>query len=437
MKRTNRLLAKGLLMMALANTAGAGELRDYVARDDSAFSWEIHETVSRAGASVHLVELTSQEWRGITWTHWLSVVVPETVRHPDRAILMVAGGRNRPDPPDARSREAQVFTNIAVQTGAPVAILQQVPNQPLYEDLTEDALIAHTFDRYLEEGDADWPLLLPMVKSAVRAMDALTEIGAETGDFSAEQFVVMGASKRGWTSWLTAAVDSRVSAVVPMVIDMLNIGPQLDRQKKSYGGYSEMISDYEDYGIIERFDTPDGRRLSSIIDPYAYRRDLTLPKLVVLGTNDPYWTVDASSLYLNDLKGETHLHYAANAGHSLDLSIIPTVLGFLQLVLNDQPRPELQWERDSGNRFSVSWNPAGRAEAYLWEAESSSRDFREAQWRSRRLVSENGEAELEFDPPQQGWSARYVEVRFPNAAGGFPLNLSTTITVLSAGETAD
>ncbi len=427
-----------LAMTGLAGTAGAGdELRDYVSRDDGAFSWEIRETVAHGAAAVHLVELTSQNWRGIEWKHWLSVVVPDDLRHPDRAILAVAGGRNRPDPPDVTSREARVFAGIAVQTGAPVAILQQVPNQPLYNGLTEDALIAHTFDRYLEEGDPDWPLLLPMVKSAVRAMDALTELGAENGTFSPETFVVMGASKRGWTSWLTAAVDPRVAAVVPMVIDMLNIGPQLDRQKKSYGRYSEMISDYEDYGVIGRFGTPEGRRLTSLVDPYAYRDALTMPKLIVLGTNDPYWTVDAANLYLYDLQGETHLHYAANAGHSLDLSIIPSVLSFLHLVLDDRTRPEIDWEHGSGHRLSVTWKPAEKGRAYLWEATSGSRDFRDSRWRSRPLESENGMARVHLEPPETGWAARYVEARFPDAAGGHPFHLSTTISVRSSAENGD
>ncbi len=37
-----------------------------------------------------------------------------------------------------------------------------------------------------------------------------------------EKFMVAGASKRGWTTWTTAAVDKRVIAAIPIVMDMAN-----------------------------------------------------------------------------------------------------------------------------------------------------------------------------------------------------------------------
>src|SRR5262249_23490546 len=133
---------------------------------------------------------------------------------------------------------------MASKMNAPVAFLYDIPNQPLLGDKKEDALIAETFVRYLESKDESWPLLFPMVNSLVKAMDALQAFAQREWNFIIRYFVVSGGSKRGWTTWPTGAVEPRVKAIAPLVIDTLNMKAQMPYQLKSYGKYSEMIGDY-------------------------------------------------------------------------------------------------------------------------------------------------------------------------------------------------
>ena len=110
-----------------------------------------------------------------------------------------------------------------------VAELGQVPNQPLHfadskeAGRSEDDLIAYTRIKYIETHDETWLVRLAMVKSGIRAMDAMQEFLAtdEAGKQKIERFVVAGGSKRGWTTWLIGAMDKRVVAIIPLVIDAL------------------------------------------------------------------------------------------------------------------------------------------------------------------------------------------------------------------------
>jgi len=391
---------------------------------DPAYRFEIVAEESIGGCTAYIVRMTSQEWRGHEWWHWLSILVPPRVDHDDAAVLFITGGSQRSRQPAGRSREAAMMAQLANRSNAVLAVLQQVPNQPLYDGLYEDDLISYTFDKYLNGGDDDWPLLQPMVKSAVRAMDTVASVMKEKAGKSTERFVVTGASKRGWTTWLTAAEDRRVVAIAPMVIDTLNMQPQMERQVMSYGGFSDQIAPYTSKNIPERMSTKRGEQLRKLVDPFEFREHLVMPKLVVLGTNDPYWTVDASSLYFPELLGAKNLFYLANAGHGLGIGITPTMVAFFRASLAGETLPQLKW-RVADGKLHVSWQEAG-GKPRVWRAESDSRDFRHARWKSTPLEGASS-CEVALEQPDDGWSACYVEVQF--AGDGQRFGVSTEVVV--------
>lgn len=408
-----KVLFAGMLLLAGGAMAG---LVDYVQRPDDSYAHEIVETRHQGDNTIDIVQLTSQTWQGIPWRHWLIVVRPPEVRHPDKALLLIHGGENRETPPAFQNREAEIMGMIAAQTKSAVAVIYQVPNQPLFDGRKEDAIIAFTYEKFLRgEGD-DWPLLLPMVKSAVRGMDAIQAILKEKYAQEVTGFMLTGGSKRGWTTWLAAATgDPRVKAIAPSVIDVLNMKPQMDHQLACYGGYSDQVDDYTELSIQQYMDTPEGKRLLSIVDPYAYREKMTLPKLVLLGANDPYWTVDAANLYFPGLQGEKHLYYQANVGHDVSLDGVSTLLHFYSAFLTGTPFPAIKWSSDSNGALEVRWDHEN-GKALLWQAHSPNRDFRPSTWTSAALEG-SGKVAVKVVPPESGWTAFYVEVQFPGTLG--------------------
>ncbi len=210
------------------SAAPADALADYVQRPDDSFAWKLLEQRRVRGVTAIRVEFTSQTWHGSAWHHQLLIVRPPAIRNPDLAYFEIGGDADV-------ERTFADLRNIATRAGVIAVSLNKVPNQPLCGGRREDALIAYTFDQYLKTGDTTWPLLFPMVKSAVRGMDTVRALARKEFDQKIDRFVVSGASKRGWTTWLTAAVDPRVVGIAPEVIDMLNLKAQTQRAQKVYG----------------------------------------------------------------------------------------------------------------------------------------------------------------------------------------------------------
>lgn len=423
MRRVCLLLCAAITLF-LARPADAG-LKEYVAKDDPTYQFEVVKSVPAGTSTVDLIKLTSQTWEGITWWHWLSIIRPAEVTHPEMALLLIAGGGNDSREPNLNGQEARVLVNIAERTGSITAVLSQTPNQPLFDGRHEDEIIAYTYDKFLKGEGEDWPLLLPMVKGAVRAMDTIQAVGKEKYTQDIQGFVLTGASKRGWTTWLSAAADRRVKAIVPIVIDMLDLGKQAAHQLASYGTYSDQVEDYTTLHIQERLDSPEGAKLLSMVDPFSYRDELTLPKLVILGSNDPYWCVDSANLYFPGLKGEKRLYYEANTGHDVSPGGIASIAEFYNCQLIGHPYPALTTE-DQDGALTVTWEKEG-GKALLWQATSPARDFRNAPWTSSPLDGDK-KVVAKVEAPASGWLASYVEVQFPSVIG-LPCGVTTQMHV--------
>lgn len=432
------LLAVALLG-ALIACWGKGQtsppLLSYVARDDGAFAWEkIGEQRLPIGVTVHELNLTSQRWKDIPWTHTVLVAQPPRVTT-STAMLVISGG-NIGSKGDGETR--LIAAGAAAQLQALVAVLLTVPNQPLFDGLTEDDLIAHTFVKVLETNDLEWACLLPMTKSAVKAMDAIQQFAEKELKVTVDGFVVTGASKRGWTTWLTAVADpKRVKGIAPMVYDNLNIPAQMRHQREVFGGYSEQIAEYTKRGLTDLADTEKARPLVELIDPYFYRNRLTMPKLIINGTNDRYWTLDAANFYFDDLPSEKHILYVPNSGHGLEDKgrVIRTLMAFFNRVAGRLNFPELTWawKKATGEQGGKgAWELVVRSEpqpkqVLVWRAKVPTKDFRDAKWESQQLTASDGDYHYILTVPEQGYAAAFAELFYE--ADGREYSLCTTLRI--------
>jgi PhoPQ-activated pathogenicity-related protein len=269
----------------------------------------------------HILNMTSQRWltdadfsessdAKSIWWHWLVVIVPDELKFTRNASMWITGGGMGSSPPVADSEDILVSAALACSVGSITGVLYQVecseqydlsrsylcpitqiPNEhitfasdPIQKSRTEDAIIAYTWDHFLNDpSQPEWLVRFPMVKASVRAMDAMNEfVTQELPQLGAQldYFSISGASKRGWTTWLVGAVDpKRVMAIAPVVLDAVNFVAVEHHEFRSYGGWSYALQDYIDMHLTTRFDDPNMILLQQNEDPYFYFDRLTMPKV--------------------------------------------------------------------------------------------------------------------------------------------------------------
>ena len=395
--------------------------------------------------TIYNLDMVSQTWRkpeeinNPVWRHWVNIARPEKLTS-SIAFLFITGGSNQsasPGPMDPR------LAQMAEGLGAVTIELKMIPNQPLVfpddpqkKQRVEDSFIAYTWNKYMATGDETWPARLPMTKAAVRAMDAATGFLASTegGSVKVDRFVVAGGSKRGWTTWTTGAVDKRVVAIAPLVIDMLNMIPSFNHHYRVYGFWAPAINDYFEQGIMDRTDDPKYKKLLSIVEPYSYKGWMTMPKFMVNAAGDQFFLPDSWKFYYRKLKGEKHLRYVPNADHSLRNSDAwESVTAFYESVIKGTKRPELDWKLQADGSLRVTSKDKPSA-VKLWQANNpDARDFRMetlgAVYKSVDVQPlKDGVWVAKPEKPAKGYSAYFVEMTFPSG-GKYPFKFTTGIHV--------
>jgi PhoPQ-activated pathogenicity-related protein len=411
---------------------------------DSHYHYQLVEKKRVPGCRDYLIHMTSQQWltpaqvNHSVWEHWVRIYIPDTVSSTTGLLYILGGSINDPRPKPDHDLET-----LATLTHTVTSELFDIPNEPLtftsdpFGPRNEDQIIAYTWRKFIDTGDSAWPLRLPMTKAAARAMDTVASFAAskKAGMHRVDRFVVTGASKRGWTTWITAAVDPRVVGIAPMVIDLLHVIPSFEHHYRAYGFWAPAVKDYYDEHLMEELGDSRFQELMDLVDPYSYRDRYTMPKLIINAAGDQFFLPDSSHFYFDALPGEKHLLYEGNTDHSLKgAEVNQSIEAFYQSVVEGDKRPNLDWtfEPDGSIRATTDATPLT---VTLWQAVNPNhRDFRveaigQAYQTSPLAPQSHGVYHARVPKPEKGWTAFFIEFTFPGP-GRYPVKFTTAVRVL-------
>ncbi len=432
-----RHILMNALLLLLPVLTQAEPLAAYLQKPEPGFGWQHYHSDKGWLADHHFLLVTSQRWLEDDevdqplWQHEVTVSVPWSPACPGRerddrtALVLISGGERPADP--LRTSPGSMATALALLFCRPVVDIRQVPNQPLQfasETVArkEDSLLARSMTLAVAQPQGEWPLHNAMVKAVVASLDAVQAFSRErSGLGPIEDFALQGSSKRGWTAWLVAAHDPRIRALVPVSIDMLNLGEQFDHQFASYGAYTPALKAFSVEGIDCLIRSEAGKAMLEQVDPWGYRGQLTLPKLVINASGDPYFVSDSWRFYYPWLAGNNWLRYTPNTGHSQGdgmarLTRLAQVANWLDQVLAGETPPSID-SRVTDNVLEVRPSQPPR-EMVLWQADNpDARDFRlatfGANWRPVALSpDDDGVYRVSLEAPALGYRGWFVEARF-------------------------
>jgi PhoPQ-activated pathogenicity-related protein len=429
---------------ALANPKNA--LDAYVAKPDPSFGWKVAASFSGPGYHATVLDLTSQTWLTSkqvdhpVWRHWLTVIVPDRVEHETGFLYITGGDIGDPVPKTASDR----FVQMALETRSIVAELDDVPNQPLRfaEDpkpRVEDEIIAYQEAKFARDHDPMDILRLPMVKSGTAAMTAIQQfLASDAGGHRAlGHFVVAGGSKRAWTTWLVGALDPRVSAIIPIVINVLDVDATTRHHWEAMGYFSPALKDYVENGLIPNMiGKPGLEAVNKIEDPLNYRDrpSMKMPKYIINAVGDEYFPPDNTRYSYHLLPQVKRLRMIPNSKHSTaGTDISESITAFYDAVLNHRPIPDYSWT--VGEDGAITLHSKVRPLAVnLWRGtDPKARDFRvdtigKAFTETPVARRPDGSYVANAPKPKAGFTAYFLEVVYPSGTR-YPFKFTTEVYV--------
>ncbi|XP_054830457.1 autocrine proliferation repressor protein A-like [Eublepharis macularius] len=416
--------------------------------------------------TVITINMTSQKWLDESevdkpvWSHNLTIYVPKTRKVEKSCLLFI-----RPDKKDESTSpdpfHFKDFGALVLSTKSVVAELRPVPDQPLtfynhplgHKNSRGYDIMAYSWWRFLNDMTAPphWLVQFPMVKATIRAIDTITAYVKEEYYRDITKFTLAGISMAGWASWLTAAVDKRVEAIIPIAMDLLNINENLHHQYRAYCGWSYMLRSFYEMNITQELDSPRFSLLASHVDPLAYNERYTnVAKYIIDLSGDEIFQPDNSHYYFSQLEGKKYLRILPNYDQSFsgnDTFMRNISPFYVRMVQKKYPLPNISWNTSTTNTGGIiTLRTYNVHRVYAWYADTvggTRRDFRTkiaagsstqnnpVKWtKTSPLKGVKDVYKAEFQNPAKGWRAFFIEAVYTGGVVKAPFTATSELLII-------
>lgn len=434
----------------------SGFVKDY----DANYKFEVLEEKQGEGYKAYILDFTSQSWHPEktvppVWRHWLTVIVPKQ-RVKDTGMLVLTDGFSTLEAP--MSEIPPYFISLAVSSKSVVSILEgfprdkvgiyKTPAQMIYMEPSE--FVSWSLKQYFETHEVSWIVFCPLVKTVVRAMDAVQELLIKNlrSEIPLKEFVLC-ADTPFFISWLVPAIDNRVIGLVSINSTAFHLEQQIKRMFMDEINFPDFFAEMDDAGLLPLLETEDGENLLKVIDPYYYRENLKIPKLIISLNNNQWKDVIAlSEQVISEIPDPVNWLICPQLRLSREYAFLPqqtlynfsapmnvnlriydfkdTIQVFYQRLLGQRDMPIFEWEFSSKGDCQIKVSEE-IIECRAWYCSNNKRGDllspENKDWKYK-ILSESAEGVYRATVPVQSqqYTAIFVEVIFPSLMGvHFPL----------------
>ena len=360
------------------------------------------------------VNIYSSTWFGQDIYNTMTIYIPEDIPQENwgKAAVLLQGGTVQLDPTLDFIRD--FGQNTALSLKIPICLITSPINPSNYGYASETELAVEFRKIMLLDNNLLREIAYPLAIKQMRAMTYMTTLDIAKNPIN---FITGGSSKRGLAQWIVASVDNRVIGFLSSAYaapDLLNYWELVEN---NWGGESPLGDAAESR---EWLLTPVGMTYQEYFDPYQFSDTIDVPFILMVGTNDNYYPLEAANSLLLKLDNPKALELVPNYPHGMgSIKHLQNWRTIIQASLIDRKFGEIinNYEINATtSKIIINTNITNSEEIKdikCWFTINEDLDFRSANWDSRTmnyLGFNRFEIILDFTSKIKNYGAFFIEL---------------------------